>query len=104
MEFTWKSFLLRLVMAFFIVFGVYNPTGYCYAKWAFESGSFDLLKAFVGVALLIVLLVFGKATLHSLGKVGIIMAITFFSLFFWLLIKYGWMSNNPTKQWHAKPC
>ncbi|MBF0152224.1 MAG: hypothetical protein HQL64_00555 [Magnetococcales bacterium] len=89
MKFTWNSFLLRLLAAFVIVFGVYNPTGYSYVQWAFESGPFSLLKLFVGVSLLIVLLIFGKATLHSMGIVGIGIAITFFTLFFWLLIKYG---------------
>ncbi|MBF0460429.1 MAG: hypothetical protein HQL87_03455 [Magnetococcales bacterium] len=89
MGFTWQSFLLRLLMAFLIVFVVYNPTGYCYTRWVIESDSFNLLKLFVGMSLLIVLLIFSKAALQSLGKAGIVLAVTFFSLFFWMLIKYG---------------
>ncbi|MBF0425266.1 MAG: hypothetical protein HQL66_05565 [Magnetococcales bacterium] len=96
MEFTWSSFLLRLVAAFAIVFSVYNPTGYCYTQWALESGQSSLLKLFVGVLLLIVLLVFGKATLQSMGKIGIAIAVVFFGLFFGLLVKYGLLAISNT--------
>ncbi len=58
-RFSGQNFLLRFFAALVLVFATYNPEGYSYYHWAIaklpETGlpGFDVLKAFVGVVLLI---------------------------------------------------
>lgn len=81
------SFLLRLFMALVIVFSTYNPEGLSYYHWALtEWGGFSVLKAFVGVVLLIGWVILIRATIGSLGLVGVVLASAFFGLLIWLLI------------------
>lgn len=100
MRFNWQSFLVRVLGAIFIVFSLYNPTQYCYVHWAMESGSFDLIKAFVGLILLILFGLYARATLHSLGWIGIGLAVLLFGLFFAILMKYHLLTpSNLAMQW-----
>jgi hypothetical protein len=96
--FTLQSYLLRLVFALVLVFATYNPSGYSYFHWAKESlGSIDPLVVLAGVALLIGWGMFIRATLRSLGTVGIILAVAFFGTIIWLVIDRGWLSADNVK-------
>lgn len=90
-DFSSGSFLFRLLLAVVVVFTTYNPEGYSYYHWAVEElladlASFSILKAFLGVVLLIGWTILIRATLRSLGIVGIILAVGFFGLLIWLLV------------------
>lgn len=90
-DFNGSSFLFRLLLAVVVVFTTYNPEGYSYYHWAIEKlvsdfASFSILKAFLGVVLLIGWTILIRATLRSLGLVGIILAVGFFGLLIWLLV------------------
>ena len=96
-RFTFKSFLIRVLFALVLVFATYNPMEGSYYHWALrplleDPGAFTILKALVGVALLIGWGVFLGATFKSLGTVGTIMLAVLFALFIWLLIDKGWIS------------
>ena len=93
--FTVQSFLLRLIFAALLVGGTYNPEGVSYYHWV-EAGlpNFSPEKAVVGVVLLIGWVIFLRATVRSLGRVGVILAIALFASIVWLLISHGWFSPD----------
>jgi thiol:disulfide interchange protein len=70
-----------------VVFATYNPEGVSYYHWiAEEFPTFTVFKAFVGVVLLIGWIILLRATLGSLGFIGILLASAFFGLAIWLII------------------
>lgn len=94
--FGWDSFIVRFIFAVIVVFATYNPEGISYYHWVFEQlPEFSILKAFVGVVLLIGWVILIRATLGSLGTIGIILAVAFFGLAIWLVIdKLGVSTDN----------
>lgn len=97
-KFGWDEFLYRFVAAIVIVFVTFNPEGYSYYHWALEDiASITILKAFVGVALLIGWVILLRATLGSLGIIGLILAISFFGLGTWLLVDFFELDLNNLK-------
>lgn len=89
-RFTTQKFLGRLAAALVLVFATYNPSGYSYLHWvtAEEAPSLPLL-ILVGLALLIAFLVFLRATMRSIGPVGIVLGLAFFGTLIWLLVDFG---------------
>ncbi len=86
-HFGWDSFLVRFVFAIIVVFATYNPEGVSYYHWiAEEFPTFTVVKAFVGVVLLIGWIILLRATIGSLGFIGILLASAFFGLAIWLII------------------
>ncbi len=82
--------LLRFLFALVLVLGTYNPEGYSYFDWALRDiSAFTILKAFVGVVLLIGWAMYVRATIQSLGTVGLILAIAFFVTLLWLIVDIG---------------
>jgi hypothetical protein len=95
--FSWKAYLLRLFVAFIIVFSTYNPGGYSYSHWLIQDMNTMLpLKALLGVTLLIGWVIYIRATLRSLGIIGILLATAFFGLVFWLLIDLKIIATGAT--------
>lgn len=91
--FTWKSGLIRLLSAFVLVLATYNPAKYSYFHWlkkVYEQpAKTDVLMIFSGVVLLIIWVIFIRATLRSLGPVGLLLASAFFGTLLWLVVDYG---------------
>lgn len=86
-RFGWNSFLVRFVFAIIIVFATYNPEGVSWYHWV--EGVFPaitVLMGFTGVALLIAWVMLIRATLGSLGALGILLAVAFFGLLIWLIV------------------
>jgi hypothetical protein len=82
-----NHFFVRFVCALIVVFATYNPEGLSYYHWAVERLSeFSVLKAFIGVILLVGWIILIRATLGSLGTIGILLSIAFFGLAIWLII------------------
>ena len=87
---TSTGILLRFLFALVLVFSTYNPEGYSYFHWALKDiSAFTILKAFLGVVLLIGWTMFIRATIHSLGAVGLVLAIAFFGTLLWLIVDFG---------------
>jgi len=95
-NFGWDSFFVRFFFAIIVVFASYNPEGVSYYHWIAEAfPAFSLLKAFIGVVLLICWVILIRATLGSLGFIGIILASAFFGLAIWLIIDvFGLSADN----------
>lgn len=99
-EFTWKGFVWRFLAALLLVGLTYNPHGYSYFDWAIKPlpEGFTPGKALAGVALLIVWIVFLRATLASLGRIGVLLALLFFGLAIWALYSWGWISPDSSTE------
>jgi hypothetical protein len=96
--FTLQSYLARFIAALVLVFATYNPSGYSFYHWASNSlDAIDPLVVLAGVVLLIGWVMFIRATLRSLGTLGIILAVAFFGTIIWLVIDRGWLSTDNVK-------
>jgi len=85
-----SGMLVRFVFALLLVFGSFNPTGYSYFHWAQQIlPGIDPVLALVGIILLIGWVVFLRATLRSLGVIGIVLALAFFGCLLWAIIDFG---------------
>ena len=97
-SFDLTSFLGRLIAALALVYATYNPSGYSYFHWVDNSlPEFDPLVAFAGVVLLIGWVMFIRATIRSMGLLGVLLAAAFFGTLLWLIIDRGWLSLDNTK-------
>jgi len=97
-SFTWQGFFLRYAVALVLVFATFNPFGYSYYHWVTspEGGSVPLM-ALAGVSLLIVYVIFLRATVRSLGPIGIGLVVAFFVAVVWVFIDFGLLSLDQSK-------
>lgn len=96
-EFKVGGFFARWLFAVALVFGTYNPSDFSYINWALgKTSEFGPVMALTGVALLIAWIVFLRATLLSLGWLGIALGAALFACVIWLLIDLGLLSLNST--------
>ncbi len=95
--FSFTSFLWRWLFALVLVTGTYNPTPYSFISWTLsgETG-FGPVVALAGLVLLILWIVFLRATFRSLGVIGIILGAALFACFIWLFIDLGCISLEST--------
>jgi hypothetical protein len=96
-EFNIGSFFARWIFAIVLVLGTYNPTDYSYASWVMgHSAEFGPIMALTGVILLIAWIVFLRATLLSLGVLGILLGGALFGCIIWWFIDLGLLSLDAT--------
>jgi hypothetical protein len=89
-SFGFQGFVIRWLMAMFLVLATYNPSGYSYVDWVSRlSGGDWILKLLVGIVLAILYATFGLATQRSLGRIGVAAWLSFFAAVTWLLIDVG---------------
>ena len=92
---TLQGFLLRFMFALLLMLLTYNPSGYSYSHWLQNSFSnFGPLLGIAGISLVIGWVIYLRATLRSLGLIGLILAALFFSAIIWLLIDWGLLGLN----------
>ncbi len=83
-----------------LVYATYNPERFSFFHWIFEpkpgeagiSGlihGFTPIKAFAGLALVAVWVVFLQATRRSLGAGGALLVVALFGCTIWAMIYYG---------------
>ena len=95
---SWTGILLRFCAALLLVFATYNPEGFSYYHWVFNDlHSLSALKVFLGVVLIIGWAIFVRATFHSLGIIGITLALAFFGSLLWVVVDWGWIPVNSVK-------
>jgi hypothetical protein len=95
MNSTFKLFgvFVRFVVALFLVFASYNPSSYSYYHWVVNRGDSSLpLLLIAGIALLIGWMIFLRATMRSLGLLGIILVLALLTCFVWLAIDFNVVS------------
>jgi hypothetical protein len=86
---TWEGFLWRWVLALVMVLGTFNPTQYSYFNWVTSAAGMVSVKALVGVVLLILFVVYLRATWYSIGPIGLALAVAFFGALIWVAIDFG---------------
>ncbi len=100
--FTAGGLLLRFVLALLLVLITFNPTGYSYVHW-FAHGfpAVTALKVVAGIGLLIAWIVFVRATLQSIGMIGVALMGLFFAALIWLFVSWGWidLANSGALTW-----
>ncbi len=89
--FSSASFFIRLFFALILVFTTYNPTDYSFYHWASQSieQGLQALMIFCGVTLLIGWAIYIRATITSLGIIGLVLAFAFFGALLWVVIDLG---------------
>ncbi|HCS65926.1 MAG TPA: hypothetical protein DIW64_18690 [Cellvibrio sp.] len=95
MNLTASGVVLRFLFALLLVLLSYNPSGYSYFHWVHYS--FSDITPYVVIAGVILLIGWGiyiKATLNSLGLIGIIALAALFACLVWLFIYWGFLSVN----------
>ncbi len=98
MNFSFSSFGMRFLFSVILVFATYNPEGVSYFDWVknvFPSVTIE--QAFVGVVLIIGWVIYLRATLRSLGTIGLVLAFAFFGLLIGMLFKWGWITLDASK-------
>lgn len=84
---------LRFLFALVLVLCTYNPSGYSWFHWMKSAfPSITPIIALSGIALLIGWAMYVRATLRSLGPLGLVLAGALFSCLLWLLIDWGLLS------------
>jgi hypothetical protein len=86
------SFVLRWAVALALVFSTFNPTDYSYYNWVRVSDGENLAYiALAGIVLLILYVIFLRATWRSIGLLGITLSAAFFGALIWVGIELGWI-------------
>lgn len=97
-KFGYSNFLVRWIVALALVFATFNPSDYSYYRWVTAVGREWLaLKVLVGVVLLILYVIYLRATWRSIGPIGLTLATLFFGAIVWVLIDIGLLNlDQPT--------
>jgi hypothetical protein len=85
--------LLRWLGAFGLLAATFNPTRWNYVAWVQENwASQTPLAVFLGLLLAVGFLIYGVATLRSIGPFGVILIAAIFGAGLWVLIDWGVLS------------
>ncbi len=91
--FSAASFLIRWIVALILVFATFNPTEWSYYRWV--AGGFEqdmALKALAGVVLVILYVIYLRATWRSIGPIGMVLAAALMGALIWVSIDLGWLN------------
>jgi thiol:disulfide interchange protein len=92
------KFMVRLLGSVVLLFATYNPDGMSYLHWLARDGwRMTPLKAFAGVCLLAGWFFLLRATLESLGAVGVVLAAAFFGTLIWLIVSFAHLEPQTSK-------
>ncbi len=97
-----KKLLIRWAAALILVFITYNPTSLNYARWAMEAYADNLsVVILLGLILFVAYVVFVRATLQSIGRVGIALVLTVIAVLLWVLYDKGLLNpaNGTLMTW-----
>ena len=100
--FSMTSILIRWLFAFLLLALTFNPTPYNYVSWVRENYETQMpLAALIGLVLLIGYIIFLRATLRSIGPVGMVLIAALFAAVIWVLIDWGWLTleNRSVNLW-----
>lgn len=93
-----SGILIRFFIAIILVFSTYNPEGYSFYHWALiDIKSITPLKALAGIVLLVGWIIYIRATLRSLGAIGLILAFAFFGILIWLVVDWGLIPTDSVR-------
>lgn len=86
---------LRFLFALILVLSTFNPSGYSYFHWLVDTITTPTpWLALAGIILIIAWVVYIRASLRSLGPVGLSLAAIVVAVILWVLIDIGIMNVN----------
>ena len=92
------GFILRWLFAFLLLAATYNPTEYNYTRWVSDYGGQNLsIAVLVGLVLLVGYIIYMRATLRSIGAVGMALVLGLVGALIWVMYDFGLVDlQNPT--------
>lgn len=82
--------LTRWFAGFALLAVTFNPTPYNYVSWIQDYGRENLSVAVLaGLILLVCYIIFLRATLRSIGAVGVVLLLAIFGALIWVLYDFG---------------
>lgn len=87
---TIEGFFFRWIGAIALVLGTYNPSEFCFIAWMQRATTYELpFVILTGVFLAIGYMIVLRATMRSLGSVGVALLAVFFAAAIWSLVNLG---------------
>jgi hypothetical protein len=84
------GFLLRWMCAFALLALTFNPTEYNYVQWVRSYGGMNIsIAVLTGLVLLIGYIIYLRATLRSIGAVGMVLVLAVVGAGIWVLYDLG---------------
>lgn len=96
------GFVLRWVVAFLLLALTFNPTDWNFTRWAAASWQEQMpLVVFAGLVLFTGYVIYLRATLRSIGGLGMMLVAALFAALIWVLIDWGVLSleNRSLNVW-----
>ena len=96
------GFLSRWIFAFILIATTFNPTKWNFVHWAGEHYSSELpLTVLFGLILAIWYIIYLRATLRSIGGLGMFLVFSVFGVLVWVLSDRGLLSlgNSDLNVW-----
>lgn len=89
-QLSWAGISIRFLFATLLVFATYNPEGYSYYHWAILNFlPLSPVKVIAGIIIIIGWVIFLRATIRSLGPVGLVLVSGLCAAIVWFLIDAG---------------
>ncbi len=96
------GFVMRWAFAFGLLAVTFNPTQYNYVIWVQDYGGQNLSIAFLtGLLLLIGYIIYLRATLRSIGPLGMLLVLALIGAILWVLYDFGVLDieNSALNTW-----
>ncbi len=92
------GFLIRWLLAFVLLAVTFNPTEFNYVTWVQRYGHMNLsVSVLLGLLLFIGYIIYLRATLRSIGGLGMLLVLALVSASLWVLYDFGILSlDNPS--------
>ena len=87
------GFLIRWVFALILIVATWNPSFWNYSDWVMVNYTSQLSLKVLGALVLIAgYLIYLRATLNSIGIVGMVLILALVGAFLWVMFSQGWMT------------
>ncbi|PRX35169.1 hypothetical protein SAMN05216257_102355 [Meinhardsimonia xiamenensis] len=91
------GFFFRWLFAFVLLAATFNPTDWNYVSWARTNWESDPpLTIFTGLLLVVGYIIYLRATLRSIGFVGMMLVLAIVGSALWLAYDRGWLDPTDT--------
>ncbi len=98
------TFLVRWLIALVLLTATWNPTPWNFVRWVADNGTENLpVSVLAGLILLIGYVIYLRATLRSIGPIGMALVAAVFLALLWVLYDWGILEagNSVINQWLA---
>lgn len=90
------GYVLRFVFAFVLLAATYNPTDWNFLHWTGRADAPLSALALSGLVLAVGYIIYLRATLRSIGPLGVVIVLALVSAILWVLYDFGLVSlDNP---------